>query len=86
MSTPNQSTGESKDDPPITTEELLGWIEFGCWTSLVLYPFLYYVNGPAVSTDQLVVRIALVMLSVLGALVLRIRKIVRRWRSRCPKT
>ena len=40
--------------------------------SLSLTPILYYVNGPSVSTDQAVVRAALVVLSALGAVVLRV--------------
>ena len=55
----------------LTTAEILGWSEFACWTSLALAPVLYYVNGPSVSTDQAVVRAALVVLSAMGAVVLR---------------
>jgi len=36
-----------------------------------LFPFLYYVNGPAVSTDQLVVRTILIIVAVVGAVLLR---------------
>ncbi len=55
----------------LTTAEILGWSEFACWTTLALAPVLYYVNGPSVSTDQAVVRTALVVLSAIGAVVLR---------------
>lgn len=55
----------------LTTEEICGWMEFACWTTIVLAPLLYYVNGPSVSTDQFVVRTILVVASVLGALILR---------------
>jgi hypothetical protein len=34
--------------------------EFCCWAMVLLAPFLYWVNGPVVSTDQLVVRSVLV--------------------------
>lgn len=56
----------------LTTAEFLSWLEFGCWTMLVLAPLLYYVNGPSVSTDQFVVRTGLVVLSTLGAFALRL--------------
>lgn len=61
------------DDLPeqLSAAEVLGWSEFACWTALVLAPALYYVNGPSVSTDQAVVRTALVVLSGIGAVVLR---------------
>ncbi len=65
---------EFPSDEPISGEELLSWIEFGCWTSLVLTPFLYMVNGPAVSQDQFVVRIILVILSITGSVGLWIRR------------
>jgi hypothetical protein len=60
----------------LTNEEIPGWIEFSCWTMLVLTPVLYYVNGPAVSPDQLVVRTALVIVALIGGASLRFR----RWR------
>jgi hypothetical protein len=56
----------------LTLEELLGWLEFACWTTLGLAPFLYWINGPAVSTDQFVVRTALVILAACGAIGLRL--------------
>ena len=61
-----------QEEQELTTAEILGWLEFSCWTMLLLAPVLYYVNGPSVSTDQLVVRSALVVLSALGAGVLRL--------------
>jgi hypothetical protein len=64
-------------DDDITWEKLSYWLEFGCWTALVLFPFLRWINGPSVSTDQFVVRTGLVVLSVLGAVGLRTYKIVR---------
>jgi hypothetical protein len=64
------------DDKPFEVDEILGWTEFACWTVLALSPFLYWVNGPAVSHDQLVVRCGLVTIAVLGALGLRARKLL----------
>jgi len=75
MSGPND---ETKQEDEIRLEELLPLLEFGCWTAIVLFPFLYFVNGPAVSTDQLVVRTILVITAVTGAVVLRIWN----WRAR----
>jgi hypothetical protein len=51
----------------LTPAEVRYWLEFGCWTTLALAPLLYWVNGPAVSTDQLVVRSGLVVLAGCGA-------------------
>jgi hypothetical protein len=55
----------------LTPKEVRGWAEFCCWTALALAPFLYWVNGPAVSRDQFVVRTALVSLAAIGAVGLR---------------
>ena len=55
----------------LSLDEILPWLEFGCWTALVLAPLLYYVNGPSVSTDQAVVRTGLVILAAFGAITLR---------------
>jgi hypothetical protein len=61
----------SSEDETLTPLDLQRWIEFGCWTTLALVPFLYWVNGPAVSTDELVVRVALVLFAAAGAIGLR---------------
>ena len=73
---------EQPVDPEITTTEVLGWLEFGSWTTLALAPFLYWVNGPAVSQDQFVVRTGLVCLATVGALGLTGR---RWWGARRDK-
>jgi hypothetical protein len=52
-------------------------VELGCWTMVALAPFLYWVNGPAVSTDQFVVRTAVVTLALVGGVAIR----VYRWRQ-----
>jgi len=54
----------------------INWLEFGCWVMVALTPFLYYFNGPAVSTDQFVVRTVLFMLSIIGGTALTIRRLV----------
>ncbi len=61
----------------ITPEEIRGWLEFGCWTTLALWPFLYWVNGPAVSDDQFVVRTALIVIAFVGGTSLRTYKIMK---------
>jgi hypothetical protein len=58
-------------DEETSWAEIRYWLEFGSWTTLALAPFLYWVNGPAVSDDQLVVRTALVVLAAIGAVGLR---------------
>lgn len=57
------------------------WVEFGCWITLALAPFLYWVNGSAVSEDQFVVRTALVVIATLGAIGLRAYKLLQRRRQ-----
>lgn len=52
-------------------------VELGCWTMVVLAPFLYWINGPAVSTDQLVVRSGLVGFAFGGGLALRLAALAR---------
>ncbi len=51
--------------------------ELACWTAVVLSPFLRWVNGPAVSTDQFVVRIAITSLPLIGGIAIRVAKITR---------
>ncbi|MCR4414553.1 MAG: hypothetical protein NUV77_19220 [Thermoguttaceae bacterium] len=75
-----------KDDRP-QVQERPDWralAELGCWTTVALAPFLTWVNGPAVSKDQFVVRIVVFSAAVCGAVGLRIAAIVRRLRGRQP--
>jgi hypothetical protein len=62
---------DNSPDEELSPAEVRGWAEFACWTTLALAPFLYWVNGPAVSTDQFVVRTGLVVLAACGAVGLR---------------
>lgn len=76
------SEGEPEiDDPPITWSEVADWAEFFGWTTLVLWPFLYWVNGPAVSDDQFVVRCLLIVVAASCALGVRGGKMWRKRRS-----
>ena len=51
--------------------------EFCCWTVVVLCARLDLGNGPAVSTDQFVIRTVIFGLAVTGAIRLRVTNIVR---------
>jgi hypothetical protein len=75
-----------KPDEEIDLEELLGWAEFCSWSALVMALIIYWLQGPSVSPDQYVVRTALVVISGLGALSLRGRVLIHRWRSRSEKS
>jgi hypothetical protein len=74
-----------RSDRPMTTAEAVGWLEFGCWTMVALAPFLYWVNGPAVSADQFVVRTALVTLALTGGMAIRGTKWLHRSKRRCDQ-
>lgn len=65
-------TGET--DETLEAVNLTPYIGFACWTMIVLFPLLYWVNGPAVSTDQFVVRTMLIVLAVGGAVGSRLAK------------
>jgi hypothetical protein len=55
--------------------------EFCCWTMVILAPILTWVNGPAVSADQHVVRVTVFAFALAGAVGIRVRNIIHR-RSR----
>ena len=57
---------------PLSERAVAGWLELGCWTMVVLSPLLYWVNGPAVSIDQVVVRSGLAGFALGGGLALRL--------------
>ena len=77
----SDATEPGIDDREISLDELLGWLEFGGWTTLALAPMLYYVNGPAVSPDQFVVRSILVALAAVAAVSIRGYRILRSRRN-----
>lgn len=68
-------------DTELTWEEMRPWIEFSCWSALVMCPILFWLNGPAVSDDQYVVRNGMVILAACGAIGLRLLAYVRKPRS-----
>lgn len=56
--------------------------EFCCWTMAVLAPILTWVNRPAVSTDQVVVRTTVFVLALGGVIGLRATNIFRKRRNK----
>jgi apolipoprotein N-acyltransferase len=60
-------------EPATTAQKSLEWAEFVCWTMVILTPFLWWVNGAAVSNDQVVARISVTILAFVGGLALRVR-------------
>jgi hypothetical protein len=63
--TPSEEAG-------LSAAQLRGWAEIGCWIALGISPILYFINGPAVSTDQYIVRMVLVILAACGGVGLRL--------------
>jgi hypothetical protein len=59
-------------DSDLNGKELRDWLEIGSWTTLALAPFLYWINGPAVSSDQFVVRTTLMVVAAVAAIALRL--------------
>jgi hypothetical protein len=55
--------------------------EFFCWCVVVLAPLLTWINGPAVSTDQYLVRWCVFVLALLSATGMRARRILDRRRA-----
>jgi len=53
-------------------------LELGCWTATAMLPILAWINGPAVSPDQCVIRWAAAMVVVWTAIGLRLAA----WRNR----
>jgi hypothetical protein len=62
-------------------QEILAWGEVWCWMALVMTPLIWWLQGPSVSTDQFVIRTALVTLATAGCLGFRLRAWIRRLRS-----
>ena len=59
-------------EPEIRFRDVAPAIEFMCWTTVLLVPFLRLVNGAAVTSDQFVIQVTFASLALVGALVLRI--------------
>lgn len=69
-------TAERHEDE-ISVSEARQWIEFGAWSSSGMTPIIWALQGPSVSTDQLVVRTALLVISLFVAIGMRIWAIVQ---------
>lgn len=61
--------------------QITQWVEFSAWSSLVMTPIIWWLQGPSVSTDQFVVRTALVAVSACVAVGLRGWVVLQRWRA-----
>ncbi|OYP35149.1 hypothetical protein [Rhodopirellula sp. MGV] len=62
----------------LPSDEVLKWIEFGCWVTVLYLPVLRLTNGVSVSPEQFVSRSLLASVSVLGAIFLSLRRIRKR--------
>ncbi len=69
----SESTNEEQD-----FVQLLPWIEFCAWCSLVLTPIIWWLQGPSVSHDQFVVRTGMVVLSAIVAISFRLWAVAAR--------
>jgi hypothetical protein len=63
---------QERDNDEPTGEEIRLWMEFACWTTLVMAPIINWLNGPAVSDDQYVVRTGLIVFAACGGIGFRL--------------
>lgn len=73
---------DNQHEPEMSSEEVRGWIEFSAWSALVMTPIIWWLQGPSVSTDQFVMRTALVVISFSVAIGMRIFAILQSRRSK----
>ena len=81
----SESTGEvpiERDNEDIGFAEMAPWLELFCWSVLAWVPWLYWINGPAVTDDQAVVQTIMIITALVGAVSLRIRAIRLKRKSR----
>src|SRR5262245_22397539 len=64
---------KAPQEEELSVEEMLCWAEFCAWSALVMTPIIWWLQGASVSTDQFVVRTALVVISALVGVGLRVR-------------
>jgi len=81
---PSKKTSMSKTDheidqntEEITFSDISPALEFMCWVVVLLAPFLRWINGAAVTTDQFYIQVALFSAALTGAIVLRVVHLVR---------
>jgi hypothetical protein len=65
-------------DGDLSFRDVAPVLETACWAVLALAPVLRAVNGPAVSSDQLAMQIAVVCIAASGAVILRVSSWWRR--------
>jgi hypothetical protein len=65
----------------LTVHEVVRLAERCAWSALVMTPIIWLVQGPSVSTDQFVVRTALVLISALAGIGLRTLTLIARRRA-----
>jgi hypothetical protein len=65
--------------------DMLPWLELFCWSVLGFVPWLYWINGPAVTTDQAVVQALMISAALIGGVTLRIRAIRLKRKSQDSK-
>jgi hypothetical protein len=81
----NKISKTDETDQTLEAVALTPCIEFAFWTMIVLFALLYWMNDPAVSTDQLVVRTTLVVLATGGGFLLRITTWSHKRSNRSPR-
>ncbi len=62
----------------LDSAQALAWIEFCAWSSLVMTPIIWWLQGPSVSDDQFFVRTGLVVLSATVAIGIRLSVLFRK--------
>jgi hypothetical protein len=67
-------------------DAILGWTEFCAWAALLMTSVIWWLQGPPVSTDQFVIRTALVAIAAAAGIGLGIRASFRRRRSSASET
>ena len=71
------SNNSGKNPVETSFRDISTAIEFMCWTVVFLAPFLQWINGAAVTSDQFVIQVTFVSLAAVSALVLRIYNMKR---------
>jgi len=74
----DQRTARGPGTENIEAKQIFFWLEFGCWSALVVAPLIYWMQGRSVSHDQFVVRTALIIIAAVVAIGLRIKAVLER--------
>ncbi len=73
---------QSRASDDLSWRSVLETLELGCWSAIVLMPIMYWVSGPAVSTDQYVIRTLMVVLASTGVISSIVYRLILRRRDR----